>query len=238
METRILGLDYGEKTIGVAVSDGLNLTAQALEVIRRPDENSLKNSLRRLEDIIREYDVKTIVLSYPKNMDGSEGKRCLQTLVFKERLQRNFKRLAIVLWDERLSTVAAAKNISGLSKEKRSQIIDKMAAQFILQGYLDKMQKKRGAVGMDESYPTIIMTDEFGDEQTLMVIADLNFEGQQYLLVSEADMPEDEDELEATILKEITVDGDEATYVLVEDEAEFGKIAALFQEDNDDYEIE
>ncbi|HAQ39984.1 Holliday junction resolvase RuvX [Anaeropeptidivorans aminofermentans] len=146
---RILGLDYGDKTIGVAMSDLLGITAQGIEIVRRTDENSFKKSIARLREIIREYEIKTIVLGYPKNMDNSEGIRCQKTLEFRDRLQRNFKSMEIILWDERLSTVATERNLiaSGMNFFERKEVIDKIAAVYILQGYLDYLNNKNGEGG-------------------------------------------------------------------------------------------
>ncbi len=135
---RILGLDFGEKTIGVAVSDPFGWTAQGIEIIRRKDENNLKTCIIRIGEIITEYNVEKIVLGYPKNMNNTIGERCEKTEAFKTRLEKKFK-IEVVLWDERLSTVAAERGLleADLSRKKRKQVIDKMAAVFILQGYLD-----------------------------------------------------------------------------------------------------
>lgn len=139
---RILGLDFGEKTIGVAVSDPFGWTAQGVEIIRRDNENTLKPSIARIGEIIKEYGVEKIVLGYPKNMNNTLGPRVEKTEAFKLKLERNFK-LPIILWDERLSTVAAERGLleADLSRAKRKQVIDKMAAVFILQGYLDSGAK-------------------------------------------------------------------------------------------------
>ena len=141
---RILGLDYGDKTIGVAVSDDLLLTAQAVEVIRRPDEKSIKKSMARLSELIRAYDVHTIVLGYPKNMDNTEGFRCEKTLAFKSRLERYFKKIPVALWDERLSTALADRALASLSRKAREDAIDKTAAAVILQAYLDARAARSG----------------------------------------------------------------------------------------------
>lgn len=135
---RVLGLDFGEKTIGVALSDPFGWTAQGLEVIKRDDENSLKKSIIRIGEIITQYGVETIVLGYPKNMNNSLGERAEKTELFKEKLEKKFN-LPVILWDERLSTIAAERSLleADLSRKKRKQVIDKMAAVFILQGYLD-----------------------------------------------------------------------------------------------------
>lgn len=135
---RILGLDFGEKTIGVAVSDPFGWTAQGVEIIRRKEENNFKQSIIRLKEIINEYQIEKIVLGYPKNMNNSLGARAEKTEMFKKKLENNFK-LDVILWDERLSTVAAQRGLleADLSRAKRKNVIDKMAAVYILQGYLD-----------------------------------------------------------------------------------------------------
>lgn len=135
---RILGLDYGSKTIGVAVSDGLLMTAQGLEIIRRQSPNKLRRSLARIEEIIQEYGVERIVLGYPKNMNNTEGERCEKTKEFCEMLKKRTG-LSVELWDERLTTVAADRHmeLSGVRREDRKKYVDEIAAVFILQGYLD-----------------------------------------------------------------------------------------------------
>lgn len=140
---RIMGLDFGSKTIGVAVSDGLLLTAQGLEIVRRESENKLRKSLARIEAIIQEYEVDKIVLGYPKNMNNTEGERCEKTKEFKEMLERRTG-LEVVLWDERLSTVSADRLMmeSGVRRENRKKYVDQIAATFILQGYLDSLAIK------------------------------------------------------------------------------------------------
>ncbi|MCI8806129.1 MAG: Holliday junction resolvase RuvX [Clostridiales bacterium] len=135
---RILGIDFGEKNIGVAVSDPFGWTAQGVEIIKRKEENNLKYSIERIGELIKEYSIEKIVMGYPKNMNNTIGERCEKTEAFKTRLEKTFK-IEIILWDERLSTVAAEKRLleADLSRKKRKQVIDKMAAVFILQGYLD-----------------------------------------------------------------------------------------------------
>ena len=135
---RIIGLDYGSKTVGVAVSDPLLLTAQGVEIIRRERETKLRQTLARIEELIKEYEADTIVLGYPKNMNNTEGTRCEKTQEFKEMLERRTG-LPVVLWDERLTTVMADQTMmeEGIRREHRKQYVDKLAAVFILQGYLD-----------------------------------------------------------------------------------------------------
>ena len=137
---RILGLDFGSKTVGVAVSDELLLTAQGLEIIRRTSPNKLRQSLARIEAIVKEYQVGRIVLGYPKNMNNTEGERCEKTKEFEKMLERRTG-LPVVLWDERLTTVAADRHMkeTGIRREKRKEYVDEIAAVFILQGYLDSL---------------------------------------------------------------------------------------------------
>ena len=139
---RILGLDYGDKTVGVAISDPFGWTAQGVEIIRRNSENEYKQSLGRLSQIIDEYGVEKIVLGYPKNMDNTEGPRCEKTRPYKERIEKRFPNIPVILWDERLSTVAADRSLmeASVSAAKRKQVIDKMAAVHILQGYLNSIK--------------------------------------------------------------------------------------------------
>lgn len=136
---RILGLDLGDKTVGVAVSDEFGWTAQGVEIIRRNNPSEHKQSLGRIAELIDQYGVDTIVLGYPKNLDNSEGVRCEKTKTYKVYIEKRFPKIPVILWDERFSTVAANNSMmeAGLSHSKRKSVIDKMAAVFILQGYLD-----------------------------------------------------------------------------------------------------
>ena len=138
---RILGLDFGSKTVGVAVSDGLLLTAQGVETIERKDESKLRKTCARIEELIAEYEVTEIVLGLPKNMNNTEGERCEKTLEFKEMLERRTS-LPVTLWDERLTTVSADRAMieGNIRREDRKQYVDKLAAVFILQGYLDSLK--------------------------------------------------------------------------------------------------
>ncbi len=133
---RILALDVGDKTIGVAVSDELLLTAQGLQVIRR---HSLESDLKSLNQVITQYEVQEIVVGFPKNMNGTIGPRGEFSRDFAEMLKSQFPHCAVRLWDERLSTVAAEKMLisADVRRSERRKVIDKMAAVFILQGYLD-----------------------------------------------------------------------------------------------------
>ena len=138
---RVLGLDFGSKTVGVAVSDPLLITAQAVETIRRKSENKLRKTYARITALIEELDIGTIVVGLPKYLNGDEGERVGKTLEFKETLER-YTKLDVVTWDERLSTVEALRTLdaTGASLEKKKEVVDMVAAQIILQGYLDSIK--------------------------------------------------------------------------------------------------
>ena len=138
---RIMGLDYGTKTVGVAISDALGLTAQGIETIERKEENKLRRTCARIEELIREYEVEKIVLGFPKHINNDVGERAEKSLEFKAMLERRTG-LEVIMWDERLTTVAAERTLieSKVRREDRKKYIDKIAAVFILQGYLDSLQ--------------------------------------------------------------------------------------------------
>lgn len=141
---RIMGLDFGSKTVGVAISDELMITAQGIEIIRRKEENKLRQTLARIEAMILEYRVTDIVLGLPKNMNDTEGERVHKTLEFKEMLERRTG-LPVHTWDERLTTVAADKAMieAGLNRQERKEHVDKIAAVLILQGYMTYLEQQK-----------------------------------------------------------------------------------------------
>ena len=134
---RIIGLDFGSRTVGVAVSDPLGLTAQGLEIIRRTSENKLRRTLARIEEIAKEYQADTIVLGLPKNMNNTLGERAEKSLERRTGLP-------VIMWDERLTTVAANRTLieSGVRRENRKEYVDMIAAVYILQGYLDSLERE------------------------------------------------------------------------------------------------
>lgn len=135
---RIMGLDYGAKTVGVAVCDPLGITAQTVETITRKNEDKLRQTLARIEQLTGEYEIERIVLGYPKNMNNTVGERAAKSEELKAALERRTG-LPVILWDERLTTVAAEKVLmeSGVRREHRKESVDQIAAAMILQGYLD-----------------------------------------------------------------------------------------------------
>ena len=145
---RILGLDYGSKTVGVAVSDPLGFTAQGVEIIRRKSDNKMRQTLARIEELIAQYQVEEIVLGLPKNMNNTLGDRAEKSLELKETLERRTG-LPVVMWDERLTTVSANRVLmeTGVRRENRKEHVDEIAAVFILQGYLDYLANKNEETG-------------------------------------------------------------------------------------------
>lgn len=141
-----MGLDFGSKTVGVAISDPLLITAQGTEIIRRKEENKLRKTLARIEELIVQYEVAEIVLGFPKNMNDTIGERAELSLEFKDKLERRTG-LPVIMWDERLTTVAADRAMmeAGIRREDRKEYVDKIAAVFILQGYLDRRKMEKTA---------------------------------------------------------------------------------------------
>lgn len=133
---RLMGLDVGDKTIGVAVSDLLGLTAQGVKTIRR---NGIKKDFKELEEIINTYNVEEVIVGLPKNMNNTIGPQGEKVLKFLEKFKKNFD-LNVILQDERLTTVSAERALikADVSRKKRKGLIDKVAATYILQSYLDK----------------------------------------------------------------------------------------------------
>ena len=138
-----MGLDYGSKTVGVAISDELLLTAQGKEIIRRKEENKLRKTLARIEELIQEYGVEKIVLGLPLNMDESVSERSELCIEFKDKIERRTG-IPVEMLDERLTTVEADEimNEAGIKGKERKEYVDMIAAQIILQDYLDNKLKR------------------------------------------------------------------------------------------------
>ena len=150
---RIMGLDYGSKTVGVAISDPLGITAQGIETICRKDENKLRKTCARIEALIEEYGVERIVLGLPKHMNNDIGDRAEHSIEFGKMLSRRTG-LEVVMWDERLTTASAERTLieTGIRRENRKQYVDQIAAVFILQGFLDSLAMKQNPDEGDELY--------------------------------------------------------------------------------------
>lgn len=142
---RIMGLDYGSKTVGVAISDPLGITAQGIETIERKMENKLRQTLARIQQLVEEYEVEKVVVGLPKHMNNDIGERAEKSLEFAEMVKKRTG-LEVVMWDERLTTASAERTLieSNVRREDRKKYIDKIAAVFILQGYLDALSIQNG----------------------------------------------------------------------------------------------
>ena len=150
---RVLCLDVGERRIGVAVTDALDLTAQGVETIWRKQENKLRQTLARIEELISEYQVERIVLGYPKNMNNTIGERAEKSLEFQQMLERRTG-LPVIMWDERLTTVEANRTLmeASVRRENRKQYLDQIAASVILQEYMENHRKELVQIGGKEEY--------------------------------------------------------------------------------------
>ena len=137
MYSRVLGLDYGSKTVGVAVSDPLRLTAQGVEIIRRKSESKLRQTLARIAELASLYQAETIVLGFPRNMNATIGERARRTIEFKTMVEQRTQ-IPVVLWDERLTTVAADRVMDETGVRDHKEYVNEIAAMLILQGYLDR----------------------------------------------------------------------------------------------------
>ena len=141
---RVLGLDFGARTVGVAVSDPLGLTAQGVEIIRRPRETKLRQTLARIEELARSYQAERIVLGLPLHMNGEAGERARKTLAFRDMLEKRLN-LPVDLEDERLTTVEAIETMNELNLrgKARKEVVDEIAAVFILQAWLNRVYDKK-----------------------------------------------------------------------------------------------
>lgn len=182
-----LGLDFGEKTIGVAVSVN-GRVAVGVTTLRRKDF-AIRPCLKELKAIIREYEIRQLVLGFPKRLNGEDSPRCAETLLFKEKLERYFKNISVVLWDERLSTRAVSRVFEG-KRGSFKKSADKMAAVYILQGYLDCINgnaRKENLMAnelpsFEDTDDGLVIINEEGEERPLQILANNEDESGIYLL--------------------------------------------------------
>ena len=223
MKSRYLGIDYGEFSIGVALSSPSGNVAYGKSTLRRKDSAAFKPILKALKEIINENHVTHIVLGIPKHMNGDDGDRAGFTLLFKEKLERYFKNKPVLLWDERLSTKAVMR-VAG----KKSRI-DEMAAVYILQGFLDKLNLEENMSGtnIENGDEGIVLVNDDGEEIPLTILTSRDDETGTYILAAE----ENEDG-EAAIFKCIPEGEEEIIFELVDGEHEdYAKVLKLFKED-------
>ncbi len=216
--------------MGVAVSDELGMTAQPLETITRKDANKFRRTYARMEELVREYQVEKIVLGFPKNMKNTVGERGDGNGSFRDALVRRIG-MAVIMWDERLSTVASKKVLmeSGVRRENRKKVIDQVAASIILQGYLDSRGRK------DDKMKATIAEFSFtqGREIEFMVLEQTTLAGTNYLLMADSV----EDDGVVLIMKEISLEEDYVSYEIVEDEEELEIISKIFNELIEDFDL-
>jgi putative Holliday junction resolvase len=226
---RYLGLDYGDRTIGVAVSDPRNIVATGVETIRRADPLAMKPSLKRLGELINNYGITRIILGNPLHMDGNPSARSEKTALFADKIRRYFKHIPVSLWDERLSTQAVARSLQNTTR------VDEMAAVYILQGYLDAANNAPTTkeTTMDN---VLLIKDDEGNDIPFDILASKEREGTLYILAAEAN---DEDEAELVHLKCVGNDGEDMVFEFVdEDSDEFDWMFELFKAEYDELGVE
>jgi len=222
---RVMGLDYGDVRIGVAISDPLGWTSSGLTAISRKNPIDISTSISQIVELVSEHKVGLVVLGYPKNMDNTEGENCKKVMYFKKKLEVALPNIPIELYDERLTSSRAAKIFieTDSLRNKRKGDIDKLAAAIILQDYLDLKQKEKKMEfderNFDEEFDmeevidmeTIIMTDEDGNEAEYIIIDEFEHNQTSYLIMVKAENAED-DEAEAAIFKQVAAGEEEFVY--------------------------
>ncbi len=227
---RIMGLDFGSKTVGVAISDPLGLTAQGIEIVRRKSPNKLRQTLARIGALVKEYQIEEIVLGYPKNMNNTEGERCERTKEFKELLEKRCRR-KVTLWDERLTTVEADRTMmeAGIRRENRRQYVDQLAALFCRDIWICLQENERKTMEKIE-----FQVPDSDETVSFYVMEQTRFNGMNYLLVTE----EADGDCDAFLLKEISKEDEaEASYEMVESEEELEYMSKIFASVLEDVDI-
>jgi putative Holliday junction resolvase len=260
-EMRTLGLDYGDKRIGAALSDPLGWTAGGLVVLERKNPIDHKACIEQIGRIIDEYAVSTIVLGYPRNMDGSEGENCRKVKAFASLLAKTFTNVQIEFFDERLSSAMALQifreqgvNLkTNVKKKGQGRSIDKMAAQLILQGYLDaksaalkdkaaaqkNIDKEKSMTDKNEMFgetifdmddvemEALVVTDDEGNELEYIIIDEFAHNGTNFMVMVKAE-DVDNDEVEAVIFKQLQADGEEFVFEEISEE-EYGALEEMLK---------
>lgn len=242
MSSRILGLDIGDKRIGVAVSDPLGLTAQGVETIFTKGR---ERDIKRVLELCRAYDTNLVVAGLPKLLSGMEGHQAGAVRNFCEELER--EGLKVELLDERLTSVSAEKVLveSGMRREDRKNVIDKLAATYILQAYLDKSRqedKRKHTFSLDsevfrimedlnmEQDDVVVLLDENDNECRFVHLMTLEYEGKSYVVLAPAEEMEDIAQDEAVVLRIDTDDEGNDVYASIEDEDELEKVFERYLE--------
>ena len=259
-------MDFGAKTVGVALSDPSGLIASPLETIHRAEEENLKATIRRICQLVKEFEVGAVVLGFPKNMNNTLGPRAEKTQAFQRRLNRDLYQVEVTLWDERLSTRAAESVLQMADmgdRRQRKQYVDKMAAAYIRQGYLDslhnKKQSEKGHDRMEEEIKVITLYDPVEQACIEMeVIDEMEYDGGMYLLAAEFDdememedgeeLDEEDEDSDTAYIFKVCPEADSEYKVMADDveeyfvttaltEEEFHSVAQQFME-SEDYDLE
>jgi len=250
---RILGLDYGDKRVGVAISDPLGWTAGGLPTISRKNPVDHKSTIEEIGKLLHKYQVKKIVLGLPKNMDGTEGENCRKVQAFAKQLGKVYPDVAIDFFDERLSTASALQtfDLMGASGDAKRKNVDKMAAQIILQGYLDRAalnkrnEEKKAMADMDLNIDTdleemevetIVMTDDEGNEIEYIIIDEFEQDGTTFLVMIDAEEIEN-DEVEAVIFKQVGTDEENFVYEEISED-EYAKLEPMLKDRLADFDFQ
>lgn len=248
---RVLGLDYGDKRVGVAISDPLGLTAGGLPTISRKNPMDHKATIQEIGHILDKFGARTIVLGYPRNMDGTEGENCRKVQNFAKQLGKAYPHVTINFFDERLTTTYALQtlNLMGAGPDVKRKNVDKLAAQLILQGYLDYTPIKEKEIMAndknlnenldnleDVEVETIVMTDDEGNEIEYIIIDEFEKDGTNFLIMIDFEKIEDED-VEAVIFKQI---GDEDENLVFEEisEDDYEMLEPILKERLEDFDFE
>ena len=251
-----LALDYGDVRVGIAVSDALGWTANGLTTISRKNPTDHKKTIEEIGKILQERQVQKIVLGYPKNMDGTEGENCKKVQTFAKHLAKAYPHVEIDFFDERLSTATALQtmNFLGAGADDKRKNVDKMAAQIILQGYLDmtarnikekekmadKDMENQVEIDMDNldeiEVETIVMTDDEGNEIEYIIIDEFEHEGSTLLVMIDAEEVEN-DEVEAVIFRQVGTEEDNLIYEELE-EAEYDALEPILKDRLADFDFE
>jgi len=239
---KVLGLDFGEKTVGVAISHN-GVVATGSKTIFR-EVNAIRSCLKELKSIVREHNIKEVVLGYPKKMDGEESARCAETLAFKEKLERYIKNINVILWDERLSTRAVSFFFDG-KRENYKKHVDKMAAVYILQGYLDfkngkefsEMDENKLGSSEDVGEDGIVVVNDEGEEFPLQILSSREDGRDIYLLAVEPESGEVYHFM--CCLADEGEDDEEVDLIMLDEEHEnFERVVEMFKDEYEELGIE
>ena len=250
---RLMGIDYGDARIGIAISDPLGYIATPLEIISRKNPTDLSLSIKRISEILDEYSIKTIILGFPKHMNNNEGENCKKVSAFEKLLLKKISNITILLEDERLSTSSAHKIIN--FNNTKNTGIDKFAAAIILQNFLDRENNKKKTNTKlilrrkkmneneilendgEEELETIVLTDDDGNEKEYFMIDEFVHNGTQYFVMVDAENADNE-ESEGIILKQVESNSEDEVAYEELNEQEYETIVEVLKSRLEEFDIE